>query len=48
MPRDGLSLFRTLSGGAAHRALVHGLRGDPASVVVVVWPALTSPRGASS
>ena len=32
MNGDGLSLFRTISGGDAHRALVHELRGDPATV----------------
>jgi hypothetical protein len=31
MNGDGLSLFRTLSGGDGHRALVHELRGDPAT-----------------
>ena len=32
MNGDGLSLFRRITGGAAHRALVHELRGDPATV----------------
>ena len=31
MSGDGLSLFRTLSGGDGHRALVHELGGNPAT-----------------
>jgi hypothetical protein len=31
MNGDGLTLFRTLSGGGEHHTLVHELRGDPAT-----------------